>query len=60
VKRDEHGNIVRYKAWLVAKGYVQRAGVDYDKVFAPVARLESVRLMLAVAAHHSWRSTTWT
>jgi hypothetical protein len=60
VKRDEHRNIVRYKARLVAKGYVQCAGVDYDEVFAPVARLESVRLMLAVAAHHSWRSTTWT
>jgi hypothetical protein len=54
VKRDERRNTVRYKARLVAKGYVQRAGVDYDEVFAPVARLESVRLMLAVAAHHSW------
>ena len=54
VKRDEHGNIVRHKARLVAKGYVQRAGVDYDEVFAPVARMESVRLMLAVAAHQGW------
>jgi hypothetical protein len=54
VKRDEHGNIVRHKARLVAKGYVQRAGIDYDEVFAPVARLESVHLMLAVAAHQGW------
>jgi len=38
----------------VAKGYVQRQGVDFEEVFAPVARLESVRLMLAIAAHWSW------
>jgi hypothetical protein len=35
----------------VVKGYVQRAGVDFDEVFAPVARLESVRMMVALAAH---------
>ncbi|BAH92510.1 Os04g0196500 [Oryza sativa Japonica Group] len=51
LKRDEQGAIVRYKARLVAKGYVQRQGVDFDEVFALVARLESVRLLLAVAAH---------
>jgi hypothetical protein len=38
----------------VAKGYVQRHGVDYDEVFAPVARLESVRLLLALAAGSGW------
>jgi hypothetical protein len=38
----------------VAKGYVQRAGIDFDKVFAPVARLESVRFILAIAAHYGW------
>jgi hypothetical protein len=54
VKWDEHGNIFRHKARLVKKGYVQRAGIDYDEVFAPVARLEFVRLMMAVAAHHGW------
>jgi hypothetical protein len=54
VKRDKHGNIVRHKVRLVAKGYVQRAGIDYDEVFAPVAHLESVRLMMVVAAHHGW------
>jgi hypothetical protein len=51
VKRDENGAIVKYKARLVAKGYVQRPGIDFDEVFAPVARLESVRLLLAIAAH---------
>jgi hypothetical protein len=42
VTRDEAGKVVRHKAWLVSKGYVQRAGIDFDEVFAPVARLELV------------------
>jgi hypothetical protein len=50
VKRDAGGNVVKHKARLVAKGYAQRQGVDYEEVFAPVARLETVRLMLALAA----------
>jgi hypothetical protein len=54
VKRDEHGAIVKHKARLVAKGYVQRRGIDFDEVYAPVARLESVRLLLAVAAQEGW------
>jgi hypothetical protein len=54
VKRDENSDIVKYKARLVAKGYVQRPGVDFEEVFAPVARLESVRLLLAIAAHYGW------
>ena len=54
VKKDSHGEVLKHKARLVAKGYVQRHGVDYDEVFAPVARLESVRLLLALAASHGW------
>jgi hypothetical protein len=54
VKRNENGAIVKYKARLVAKGYVQRPGIDFEEVFAPVARLESVRLLLAIAAHFGW------
>jgi hypothetical protein len=54
VKRDEHGAIVRYKARLVVKGYAQREGIDCTEVFAPVARLEAVRLLLAQAAHEGW------
>jgi hypothetical protein len=53
-KRDEAGLICKYKGRLVAKGYVQRQGVDFDEVFAPVARLESVRLLLAYAAAEGW------
>jgi hypothetical protein len=54
VKRNEAGDVVRHKARLVAKGYVQRAGIDFDDVFAPVVRLESVRMMVALAAHEGW------
>jgi len=54
VKRDPEGNIVKHKARLVAKGYAQRQGVDFEEVFAPVARLETVRLMLALAAQGGW------
>ena len=50
VKRDELGAIVKYKARLVARGFVQRKGIDFKEVFTPVARMESVRLLLALAA----------
>jgi hypothetical protein len=49
-KKDESGAVIKYKAWLVAKGYVQQAGVDFEEVFAPVARMESMRLIMALAA----------
>jgi hypothetical protein len=55
VKRDEQGNVVRHKARLVVKGYAQHQGIDYDEVFAPVARMETIRLVLAVAAQKGWQ-----
>jgi hypothetical protein len=54
LKKNPEGEVVRHKARLVAKGYVQHAGIDFDEVFAPVARLDSVRVLLAIATHHSW------
>ncbi|GJX09010.1 putative ribonuclease H-like domain-containing protein [Tanacetum coccineum] len=48
-KRDERGVVVRNKARLVAQGYTQEEGIDYDEVFAPVARIEAIRLFLAFA-----------
>jgi hypothetical protein len=53
-KRDATGIVTKHKARLVAKGYVQRQGIDFDEVFAPVARLESVWLLLALAASEGW------
>jgi hypothetical protein len=50
LKKDAQGNVIKHKARLVAKGYVQKQGVDFDDVFAPLARLESVRVLLAMAA----------
>ena len=55
VKRDEHGAIVKHKARLIARGFVQREGIDFEEVFAPVARMESIRLLLALAAGKDWR-----
>lgn len=54
LKKDADGNIVKHKARLVVKGYVQEKGVDFDEVFAPVTRLEIARLLLALAAKDSW------
>ena len=52
VKKDNLGKVVKHKARLVAKGFVQKEGVDFDEVFAPVARLDTVRLIIAFAAQH--------
>ena len=54
LKKDEHGNVIKHKARLVARGFVQQEGVDYDDAFAPVARMESVRVLLALAAQEGW------
>ncbi|GJR39895.1 ribonuclease H-like domain-containing protein [Tanacetum coccineum] len=48
-KKDERGIVVKNKARLVAQGYKQEEGIDYDEVFAPVARIEAIRLFLAYA-----------
>jgi hypothetical protein len=54
-KQDEHGVVIRNKARLVAKGYSQVEGLDFDETYAPVARLESIRLLLAYATYHGFK-----
>ncbi|GJU27976.1 putative ribonuclease H-like domain-containing protein [Tanacetum coccineum] len=49
-KKDEKGIMIKNKARLVAQGYTQEEGIDYDEVFAPVARIEAIRLFLAYAS----------
>ncbi|GJW48070.1 retrovirus-related pol polyprotein from transposon TNT 1-94 [Tanacetum coccineum] len=50
-KKDERGIVIRNKARLVAQGYTQEEGIDYEEVFAPVARIEAIRLFLAYASY---------
>nr|GFB89121.1 retrovirus-related Pol polyprotein from transposon TNT 1-94 [Tanacetum cinerariifolium] len=50
IKLDEYGEVLKNKAQLVAKGYRQEAGIDFEESFAPVARLEAIRLFIANAA----------
>ena len=54
-KVDEQGNVVRNKARLIAQGYNQEEGIDYDETFAPVARIEAIRLLLAFACFMNFR-----
>src|SRR3954465_13866122 len=53
-KTDADGNMSVYKARLVAKGFRQIQGVDYDDTFSPVAKLKSVRILLAIAAYYDY------
>nr|GEX22970.1 reverse transcriptase domain-containing protein [Tanacetum cinerariifolium] len=53
-KRDEENTFIRNKSRLVAKGYAQKEGVNFEESFAPVARLDAVRLFIAYATHKSF------
>jgi hypothetical protein len=50
-KSDEHGTVIRNKARLVAQGYTQIEGVDFDETFTPIARLESIIILLSISCH---------
>ena len=54
IKHKVDGTIEIYKAWLVTKGYTQFYGVDYQENFAPVAKLNTVRVLLSLAINQDW------
>ena len=58
-KQDEHGQVVRNKACLIAQGYKQVEEIDFDETFAPVARLETIRILLAYANHKTSSCIKW-
>ena len=55
IKRKADGSVERYKARLVGKGFTQKIGQDYEETFAPVARYDSFRILLAIAVRNGWR-----
>ena len=57
--KQRSGGGIRYKARLVIRGYEQMPGVNFDETFAPVAKLFSLRMLLALAAIHTRRLTRW-
>ena len=54
VKHRADGSVERYKARLVAKGFTQTYGVDYQETFAPVAKMNSIRILLSLATNLEW------
>ena len=54
-KFDANANVVKHKARLVAKGFSQQPGIDYNETFSPIARLDTVRTVLAIERHHKWK-----
>jgi len=54
-KLNEDGKVIRNKARLVCKGYAQVEGIDFEETFAPVARLEAIRMFLALAVYKNFK-----
>ena len=54
-KLNENGEVIRKKARLVCKGYAQQEGIDFEETFAPVARLESIRMFLALSSFQKFK-----
>ena len=58
LKRDQDGNIIKFKARYVVKGYMQRFGIDYTDTYANVADIDTIRLLLAMACFYDWECDT--
>jgi len=54
-KLDEQGTVTRNKVRLVVQGYNQEEGIDYEETFAPVSKIEAIRILIAFAAHMEFR-----
>ena len=54
IKHKADGSVERYKARLVAKGFTQTYGIDYKETFAPVAKMNSIRVLISLAANQDW------
>jgi len=58
IKTNSDGSIERYKAKLVAKGYSQQYGMDYEETFVPVAKMTTICTFIVVASVRQWHITT--
>ena len=54
IKYLSNGSIERYKACLVAQGYAQIYGIDYEETFAPIAKMNTIRILVVLAVQFSW------
>ncbi|KAL0449292.1 UNVERIFIED_CONTAM: Copia protein [Sesamum latifolium] len=59
IKKNAKGGVERYNARLAAKQYKQKYGMDYEEVFAPVARLETIRLLVVLAVENHGQFIKW-
>jgi hypothetical protein len=54
IKRKSDGNVDKYKAWLVAKGFKQLYGIDYEDTFNPIVKAATIRIVLSIAVSRGW------
>ena len=55
LEKNPRGEVIKYKARLLVKGYSQRKGLDYDEIYAPAVQFETIRMLIALAALKDWK-----